>query len=542
MKNNDFTQTKKTRKGSKGRRETRKDPREIRRSVVDTSSSLDSTNRDNDPNWYFLNSDVAKQVSSVSFNQYIGVTDNVVGSYTDDKDNSVGVDYKLNVPSILVLQANPSPGIAYTSTEGINLAMLKLYSTLSSQNAKTTSYAPQDLAMLLLQLGEIISIMEHIRRAFGIAFTYSHRNRVLPKEVLRAMGFDPDDFLSSLAVHRIEFNTWITSINRVPFLSSIGYFYKCADMYQKVYTDSTSEMAQLILMRPYSTWILNEKYNSQGSGLVTTDLPKSFATTDNKWSNWKQVVTSMIDAMFTSSTFNYIYSDILNFASKSNVKLFYLDYLLEGYSVVPEYNENFLLQIHNCNLTGTPFNPVSTGTNKYQLNDVSCNVDKNMISYGPRFKTPASGIRYLDDVVVDFPTPNPATEDIIEATRYVSRLGTQFIDTDTAKTKYRGAVSLPDHYIVQLDVFSNDSSINATALCCASGDTAKARTWFRKLTSKLAVFDWAPIVYGVNSEDTTDTELAIYGDLNYFVILQNQWFIKVNDLASLALFELRDGK
>lgn len=426
MKRNDFTKKKNVERRSKDRRGKGKDPRETRRSMVDTSSDLDSTNRDNDPNWYFLNSDIARQVASVSFDQYLGVTSTVTGTALSTSGDDDWKDYQLNVPSIMVLSTNPSPGIARSSTEGINLAMLKLYSTLSSQNAKTTAYAPQDLAMLLLQLGEVISVMEHVRRAFGIAFTYSHRNRTLPKQILSAMGFDPDDFLTNLALHRIEFNTWITSINRIPFLSSIGYYYKCADMYQKVYTDGTSEMAQIILMKPYSTWILNEKYNKNGSGLVTTMLPAAFATRDNKWTNWKTVIVNMIDALFTSATFNYIYSDILNFASKSNTQLFYLDYLLEGYSVVPEYNENFLLQVHNANLSGVPYTPTATGNGKPKLNDVGCNVDKNMIAYDPSFKTPASGIRYMNQIIVDFPMPDPKTEDIIEATRYISRLGVQF--------------------------------------------------------------------------------------------------------------------
>lgn len=200
MKRNDFTQKKESRRRIKGKGDNRKDTREVRRSMVDSSSNLDSTNRDNDPNWYFLNSDVARQVAAISFDQYLGVTSTVPGSYVDASDNDQEIDYKLNVPSILVLGINPSPGIADTSTEGINLAMLKLYSTLSSQNAKTTAYAPQDLAILMLQLGEVISIMEHMRRAFGIAFTYSHRNRTLPKQILSAMGFDPDDFLDRKSV------------------------------------------------------------------------------------------------------------------------------------------------------------------------------------------------------------------------------------------------------------------------------------------------------------------------------------------------------
>ena len=541
MKENEITKKTKTSRRPNKSRAVKKSNTEARRPMVDKPSALDSVDRHNDPNWYFLNSDIARQVSAVSFNQYIGVTTDIETQYPDDQGHSKTAKYQLNVPSIMVLNANPSPGIAFSATEGMNLAMLKLYSTLSASNAKTTAYAPQDLAMLMLQLGEVISVMEHIRRAFGVAFTYSHRNRTLPKKLLNAMGFNPDDFLRNLALYRIEFNTWVTSLNRVPFLSNIAYFYKCADLYQRVYTDSTSDMAQIIIMRPYSTWVLDEKYNSNGSGLVTTMLPAAFgADSETTWSHWRTVVENMIEQLFTSSTFNYIYSDVLNFATKSNTKLFYLDYLMEGYTVVPEYNENFLLQVHNCNLTGEPYTAKDTESiNK--LNNVACSADRNMIKYSPRFKVPASGIRYMKSVLVDFPTPDPATEDIIEATRFVSRMSSVSIDTDTAKTKYRAALSLPDHYIVSITIFNNTTPINATTLCCASGDTAKARTWFRQFTSRLAVFDWAPIVYGINSEDTTDTELELYGDLNYYVILDSNWFYHVNDLTYLALFELRSN-
>lgn len=532
MKSNDFTK-KKTRRKAGIRRS---DRAETRRPLDDTTGKLDSTDRDNDPNWYFTNPDIARQVSSISFSQYLGV-DTKVRAYVNN-DDGTSQTLKLNVPSIMVLNANPSPGISVSSATGTSLAMRKLYSLLSSQNAKTTAYAPQDLGMLMLQLGEVISVMEHIRRAFGVAFTYSQRNRTLPRELLSAMGFNPDDFLANLANHRIEFNTFVTSINRIPFLSNVSYYYKCADMYQRVYTDSTSEMAQVILMRPYSTWILDEAYNDKGSGLRTTNLPAAFATTGNDWVDWVDVLNKMINALFSSATFNYIYSDVLNFANKSGTKLFFLDYLLEGYTVIPEYNENFLLQVHNCTLTGVPYKPTTGGIS--DLNDVTSDVDRNILKYSPMFKVPNSAIKCMVPTVVDFNMPDPKTEDIIEATRFVSVMGTStFHDTDTNKTRLRYAVTLPDHYIVELVVHANGVNVSGTTLQCSTGTTAKDRKWFRDFTSRLSVFDWAPVVYGFDAEDTTNLTLYTYGDLNYYVDLGPSWFDKVNDLTYLALFELR---
>lgn len=541
MKNNDKSRDYKKetrRKGTNGK--AARNRRAAGTNVSSNPGNLDNVNRDNDPNWYFSSADIAKQVSSISFDQYIGVS-SVLDAYTTGVDN-VGKELNFEVPSIMVLNTNPSPGTARDKTDGINLAMLKLYSQLSAQNAKTTSYAPQDLCILVLQLGEVISIMEHIRRAFGVAFTYSYRNRSLPREILSAMGFDPDDFLANLANHRIEYNTWVTAINRVPFISNLTYFYKCADMYQKIYTDSTSEMAQIILMKPYSTWTVDEAYDDNGSGLRTTMLPSSFATSKNNWSDWATIVENMINALFSSATYNYIYSDILNFSNKMGVKLFYLDYLLEGYTVVPVYNENFLLQIHNATITNDPYSPKDLGRNSV-LNDVMCDADKNMIKYAPRFKVDNIASVTLMSAIVDFNTPNPTTEDIIEATRYTSVLSAAvFQDSDTGKTLYRSASSLPDHYVVKINIKAGSDVVTTNSSVIAYGTPTNKyafASWFRRLTSVMSSIDWAPILISTNPEDVNDQKIYVHGDVNYYVLLGVSWFRKVNDLVYLSLFELR---
>ena len=238
--------------GVHGGRTAGKNSRKSKTKVQNTKMS--AKGRDNDPNWYFTDAGVADAAASFAFDQYLGVP----FSMGLDVGSTTGVtEVDTYVPTIMSISVNPCPGDTSSIQTGINMAALKTYTTLSSQNAKTTAYAPQDITTLILSLGEVISVLEHIRRAFGVAFTYNQRNRSMPTKLLDSMGFNSGDFLTNLAQHRLEFNSWITAINKIPFLDNFAYLYKCADIYQGVYSDSESAMAQIVFMRPYSTWVIS---------------------------------------------------------------------------------------------------------------------------------------------------------------------------------------------------------------------------------------------------------------------------------------------
>lgn len=492
-------------------------------------SGLDTTGRNNDPNWYFLDANIAQQASSISFGEYLGVQTELKLHTTDQSDNSLILTKNAPVPSVMSVGLSPCPGNVDSTQRGINLAALKMYSELSSLNAKATSYAPQDLTILILSLGEVISVVEHMRRAFGVAFTYNMRNRDMPTKLLTAMGFDADDFMTNIAGNRLRFNTLITAINKIPFLSNITYFFKCADLYQHVYADADSVMAQLIVMCPHTTWELKEDYNSNGSGLVTKTLPTP--AQPGTFSTWFTIVQSMVDKLFQSSTFNYIYSDVLNYSSKKGASLMFLDYLLEGYSVVPEFNMNFLLQLHNTTIVGDPYIP-KVATN--HGNDVYCNANKNMIEWDASFKAPNAFC--LNSVVFDFPTDTPSTEDIIEASRFTALGGTVFYDTDTDKTPYYYGSGFPDHYcnVMYIGDVPNLTSFQIVnnSLMVVSGDKSLPM-W---TTTYLGKFDWAPFLYVCQ---TNTSYLALLGDTEYYTTVNKYYLSKVNDIAMLSLFTLR---
>lgn len=511
--------------------------------------AFDGTERHNDPNWYFLEPAIADQAASISFASYLGVgTPSTMNLITNDYEVMAEVPAQFFIPSIMEIRCNPCPGDTSDTKSGINIAALKLYSDLSAMNAKTTNYAPQDLTMLLLALGEIISVMEHIRRAFGVAFTYSVRNRDLPVKLLEHMGFD-ETFLDSIADNRLQFNSLITAINKIPFVSNIAYFYKCADMYQRVYLDSDSPMAQVMFMRPDSTWELVEDELDTGSYLKTIELPK-FEGSDGTaptFANWISIAQSMIDKLFQSATFNYIYSDIINFASKTGAKLLYLDYLMEGYTVVPEYNANFSMQVHNSTIVGRPrYDGDPEGSIGTELdpsftkyNDVIPDVNKNKVHYKPVFVRTGT----INGSFLDMPTPTPTTADKIEATRFISCL--DFYSTYSAGST-NGFLftphAFPDHYITVIHVEGTNYGGDVDQTVIPYGMTTTQFENILSVASKLYPFRSAPIFYGYDPNWVEEDEQVyphVFGELNYFTTLPKQWLDRVNDLAFQALFTLR---
>lgn len=523
----------------------------------DSPANLSTEGMDNDPNWYFMDANVAEQAASFSFDQFIGVPTVLHQGSTKNGTNTF-YELQNHIPSIMRVSVNPSVGVTSNNVweEGINQAGLATYSTLSSVNAKTTSYGPQDVTLLICGLGQLVAVLEHIRRAFGVAFTYNARNREMPKRLIQAMGFNPDDFFDDIAAHRLEFNSWITSVNKLPFLSNIAYLHKCAEMYQKVYLDDESDMAQIVFTAPYSTWLVNETVSDQGGILATTALPQWGKTEAEggpvgNWTEWRNVVTHAIRDLFSSATFNYIYADILNYSTKTGAQLMYMDYLVEGYTVVPEYNRTYLMQIHNSRAHGAPVihDQHAALTGKYtSSNDVYPDVSLNALRYRPYWAVPEiEGMQLTPfvDAILDCDTDTPSLEDKIEFTRLTSLWIMDLSDgTEAGKVKIV-PLALPDYYVVNYMIADGDTVTvidNSTIyqIGATENDVGPNSTQ-TKIVSMLSQFDWAPFIYGISrvKGGQVKNKFTLYGDTSYFTTIDSEYLRRVNDLAFQSLFRLR---
>lgn len=451
----------------------------------------------------------------------------------------------------MVYSLNPSIG-AYVdptnSTAAVNLCARKLYAQLSNKSGRTVSYGPQDVMTAILGMGEVISMISYIRRIFGVVFTYNQRNRDLPKHLIYAMGVDPDDLFSNLAAYRVRYNTVVNAANKIPIPANIAWFSKCDAIYQGVYKDTPDDMAELYAFVPGTTWQLDETYEG-GSRLVT--IPWTVSSTGDfvarKLSVYITTLQQMIDALLTSSTLNIIYADIINYSSNNNVPLLHLAITDELYSVVPQYDEEVLLHIHNMQVIGMP----AAGTDNLddsqvglwtRLNDVVPSASNNNLSYMPIFELPgtseleASSYPGIASVsLVDFPYGNPDLTQRIEATRFSARFSDRLIAGPAGSTnQYLVPTALADHYCTTARLFVDGipwvypSELKSIGI--ASNFSINTLCGIEK-------FRYHHLQYRL--ADDYSIVRSVSGELNYFTELDGEWLSRLNSLCFQGLFELR---
>lgn len=491
----------------------------------------------NDVNWYFTDKAMMDQASQFSLNQFLGNK-----SYPGN----------LQVPAVTMFRMMPTPGatVKGDQSNGINMASQRIYSQLSAITGRTSTYAPQDISTLMLELGEVLSIQSHIRRAFGLVYTYNQRNRALPQNLLQILGFDYADLFSKVSVYRTRFNTILTQLNKVPFPINIAYLAKCNDMYTSVYMDENDPMAQLYVFRPAYTWDFDEISNPDGTQLSTVALGVNFVNMQQ----WLDQLEKMVNALLTSSTLNIIYADILNMSNKAGVPLVAVPLLEENYSVLPVYNEGILEQIHNLSPLGNVVPSTDSGfiTGCTNANDVVPDPNTNTIYWNP-------GIRELDEVAVvqnalgnlpiilDFFDSNPDVVRRIEATRLLAVKDYSVINTygGTPNTKVCRVKECPDHSVVAVYTYMNDDTTTPWHLeerNMIDSSTPLTSNEVKQLSAPSGVKHF-PARYVTEVDNLTSPTAIVdtfrIGDLDAFSECSIEYLHNINKLISLSLYALR---
>lgn len=479
---------------------------------------------------YFSDLSLADQTTRFSFNQFLGdrETLDVFGSYPPS--------------TVLSLAINPSPGLTTGEDDaGINIAGRRTYTKLSAGNAKTTNYAPQDVTTLLLAVGEIISMIEVAKRAFRVVYTYDVRNKSIPRGIIRAMGFDPemlDD--GKVGPLRIDLNVAINSFNQIPIMKNVSYLRKCAEVYANYYSDSESRMSQYYVFTPYSTWVLDETGSPQGSILKTTPVLLGTSAGMQKMSDFIATIKQMIRAITDSSTFGFIYADILRLVPDG--EQYKVSLLMENEVLLPVYDPMKLLQIHNSTSTGVPFGKAHNAGSMTTENDVYPSVDNNSIEYLPSFAGgdkmwfPQTGT----EVIVDFPHSmgDPDVDQRVDITRYQS-----IIDINEDNSTNLKWSTLPDHYVVAYYTFFNGEfrrSFGSRIVHLPPEPNTKTSV-ILEVVADLQKFDYHPFIRCeyTNTTDPSETTSVVFGDIDFFTTVDVAYLSRINDLCYQGLMEFR---
>lgn len=483
----------------------------------------------NNPAYYYENATVLDQVMNFSFNEFGGMP---IEFDFDGSGSNVAYANKL----IASYQLNPSiPESASTNSldmTGVMTASLRNFLKLSGSNAKTTNYAPQDVALLILAIAEIIKVSVFLRRPFGIAYLFNYRNRTYPEMLLKAMGIDADDFFDHLADYRVRYNRLLAVASKIPFPADIPLFLKAAELYGSIYVDdNSSALAQTYLFNPNSTWIFNETYDSNGAGLETLAWTNPGSPT--YMSMFLDKFETMLTALLTSTSLNYIYADIMRCVQKGYItNLISFQPIAESYFISPVYNEEVKTWIHNATILGAPLDTAqqASGTT-YALtpkNDVSCMAGANKVFYHPQFKV-AGPCGY--SALIDFDHDNVTIEDKVRATRFSQRWTTILNSGDY----YTNELALADEYLVSAVFYPDPNNTKAIPSSFRFITSSNPNTiWMATEADYLSKFDWAPILY--YKDDLGG--LNIVGDLDYYTVIDFNLVKKIYDYEIIHLISI----
>lgn len=483
----------------------------------------------NNPAYYYEDANVLSQVMNFSFNEFGGVP-------IDITMNAAGAKRTTTNPMIASYWLNPSipqssSGSQFTM-DGATTAALRNYLALSGSNAKTTSYAPQDVAILTLAVAELIKVSTFIARAFGVAYLFNYRNRSYPETLLRAMGIDAQDFGQHLAEYRVRFNKLLSVAAKIPFPADIPLFRKAADLYGSMYLDDeNSALAQTYFFNPYSVWLFDEAYDTNGAGLRTTILVNP--SVPQTMSIILNVFESMITQLVNSTSLNAIYSDILRLVQNGKLnQLITFNSIPEDFVVVPVYNAEVESWIHNAVIMGEPL-PAAQQYSDYTMdpltpsNDLSCDANSNKLFYHPQFKL---NVDAGFSALLDFDHDAVTVDEKVRATRLSTRY-TTIEDTGNAQF-YTRDLAMIDEYIVCYSIFDGTTNSPATVEYANFHD-ANNLAVVLSLDFMLSKFDWAPIQYWIYG-----TGILPFGDLDYYTVVDYNVLKRIYDYEIIHLLQI----
>lgn len=507
-----------------------------------------STDDYNDLSYYFKDPTILDQSTQLAFQSFLG--SGGLGRY--------------EVPSIMTIYLNPSPGINWKGASasldhpaksGINMAALKLFNLLSMHSGRNMVYSPINIATAILEMGQLLSTVSFLRRALGVVKTTNIRNRMYPRMIVEAMGIDYDDLVANWANYRARLNNEIAAVNQVPILYNCGYLRKCANQFDYIFTDSESSMAQSYMFVPETTWIIEEASDPRGTylrtipfvGEKTWEARRGTYSTNKTFADYiTNVLRPIIDSLLQSSTLNLVYADLLNLAGKMQIPMYTIPLVEDTYSVVPIHNWEALVHIHNLTCVGTP-GLTTEGDNYTPYNDVCPDPDTNDIKYNPGFYVGLNALK-ADKIpyqygIFDSPVPDPDVKVRAEMSRYKSVLTHNVVHE--GEFDFFVYAILTDWYATKINIYQNqDHDDPNNGVIWIAGNFKPYQNRIAEyqasdLDTVLSQFDWAPMLGWFDATDATgyDSLESIQGDLNFYTTVGVKYLSRLNDIVYFGLFD-----
>jgi len=484
----------------------------------------------NDPRWWGT-ADYVKSVASFNFASPLGMP--VPYSYL--KDPSADFHWKNSdsnfigtVPGIMAIDVLPTMGVGRDAVDPVNQYIRTVFTKLRSTNNQNAPYQPCDLGMYIMAIDSIHMGIEQLIRMYGIARTYSSMNRYYPDALLRAMGINPSDssgnIYSNLADMRASILNLMIKVQTLAIPKGININERHRELVKYVYKDGESVKAQMYLFRTPYLYKYDDSSSEQGGFLKAMSMPIG-----QGYAYWIAAVDDMINALATSSLFAIVSGDIIK--SFTYEKLYNMPFFDELYTVVPVYNPEILLEIHNLKVCGDRWDDTAF--------DVTQDPNTGALICAPYTTTDTIPGPGSINCIIDIPVDNPEPDLVMVATRLATVGYTGYMTTEQ---KYKFVpICLGTEMVIRLNIYGYDESgtlVNNATTRNAMFNIQHVRAWF----ARELYFDWHPHIYSIEtgSDPNVVSLCSVISELSNYTVVEAGDLTKMHEMAVYGALTIVD--
>lgn len=310
--------------------------------IRDIDDKINRSEVSNDPNWYFNNSKLGESATQITMIHPTGLKEQIPLSLP-----ATPQDYNA-VPGVLAMLWDPI--IAGRTSTVLKQAADSIYSYVVHGNSRNYNYNASDQMMLILGTGLTYSFLANAIRAYGVMMHWNGIDFYTPRALVAAMGFSYDNLKQNLHAMRFGINQMIAQINQLWIPNTLPIFERWFWMNMNIYRDGNTQKAQYYLYVPSSYFIYNQTPSTEGNTNLDQKVWMTSSYPNHTWSEWLQIMQSIIDSLVNSEDRGTILGDLLTAYGAD--KIYRLNPIDENYTTPVVYDEEVLMQIENASVFG----------------------------------------------------------------------------------------------------------------------------------------------------------------------------------------------
>lgn len=503
----------------------------------------------NDPQWYFKDAQILKDVASFSFNSPLGsrlpVGSVWAGSASLTNQVSVGT---VSVPGLMAITMSPTIGVSTDAQSPANLAATNVYAYIRYKNSGATNYDSPDLMLYLIAMDSIYSCWNWMKRIYGMASTYSQLNKYEPRAYMMANNVDFDDIMAHLADFRGYLNIKASEISAFCVPATMTYNVRHSWLFSNIYKDSDTRKAQQYMFVPGWFYQYDETSSSQGGILnpipvLVNYVPNSSGNTPFTFESLRNLLNGMLEAVNYSEDIGIMSGDILKAYGEGN--LFTLSSIDPDYKVEAVYSREVLTQIENS----TSFNITTAALDTFRI---SQNPNTNFLTCKPYLAELYNG--NYKGWMLNFHWENPTPEEVVVATRLTtlcqkaqnppSGMAFEIISMGSEVCSQSWMYAYSTSASIQ-DVDSGAALTTLIAMQIEShGIDMRVTSPYNQVVEEVSrimmitSFDWAPRFHQTIINATTDRLLGATVDYDNYTLLSADNLEAINTMALLTEFNV----